>query len=178
MMQNGAKADLNNYHLRKFIMDDCDALVHHLTNTNITKYLSRVPDSYNHANAEQYITGQIEADDSFNPHTFNRAIILDKRLVGCVGFTLNHDKKSGELGYWLAEECWGRGIMTRAAREMVDEGFSKLRLQTIHASTKAENQGSQKVLKKLGFNYVGEGTVRNCNGDISPVYEYILSNPH
>lgn len=65
--------------------------------------------------------------------------------------------------------------MTRAAREIVDEGFSKLGLKTIHASTKVENQGSQKVLKKLGFKFVGEGTVRKWDGAISPVYEYILT---
>ena len=164
------------YSLRNFRLDDCQDLARHLNNRNITQLLSRVPEPYHESDAREFISGLIDDEKSAERRFCNRAITVNDRVIGCVGFTLDPETKSGVIGYWLAEEYWGRGIMTHAARQMIDYAFSTLHLVTIKGSTKVENIGSQNVLKKLGFKYVGDGTVRTWNGDVLPVKNYELSN--
>ena len=166
------------YVLRDFDLGDCDALVCHLNNRNITKYLSRVPEPYSDSNAREFIGKLIEDAKSAKPTMCNKAILVDGNVVGCVGFYLDLDNMSGVIGYWLAEEYWGQGIMTHAAQHMIDYGFLTLGLSVIHGSTKIDNVGSQNVLKKLGFKYVGDSTVRKWDGSEVPVHKYELHNPH
>ena len=164
------------YSLREFNFSDCEALVQHLNNPNITKRLRRVPAPYRDSDARHFIGNLINDAKSANPKMCNRAIIVDGVVVGCVGFTLDSDDNSGVIGYWLAEEFWGRGIMTHAARHMIDYGFSSLGLSLIRSYVFIDNLGSQNVLKKLGFKYVGDSTVRRWDDVIIPVQNYELRN--
>jgi RimJ/RimL family protein N-acetyltransferase len=80
-------------------------------------------------------------------------------LLGAVGISkINHDEKQGELGYWLGKEHWGQGIMTEAAKAVVDFAFKEIPLQRINTQAVIENIGSNKVIQKLGF--VPEGMKR------------------
>jgi|LauGreDrversion4_2_1035121.scaffolds.fasta_scaffold78531_1 RimJ/RimL family protein N-acetyltransferase len=166
------------YALREFNLHDCAKLTISLNNSNITRYLRRVPEPYKDSDAREYISELIADAKMPNPIRYQRAIIVDQELVGCVGFDIETDQNSGMLGYWLAEEMWGRGIMTHAAGKMIDVAFSERSLQRLDAYTHVENTPSQKVLKKLGFEYVGEGTVQRWNGETIPVYKYDMKNPH
>ena len=67
-------------------------------------------------------------------------------------------RRGGELGYWLAEPFWGKGIMARAVREMCREAFAALDIVRIYAEPYAYNTGSRRVLEKCGFTL--EGTLR------------------
>lgn len=63
--------------------------------------------------------------------------------------------RNWELGYWLGEEFWGRGIMTEAARALVGWGFQNLICERIYVELFAENKASEQVIKKAGFTYEG-----------------------
>ena len=91
---------------------------------------------------------------------FYRAIVADGKAVGGIAVTRRAavDKKSGGLGYWLAPAVWGRGVMTRAVREMCREAFAALDVVRIYAEPYAYNTGSRRVLEKCGFTL--EGTLR------------------
>jgi len=83
------------------------------------------------------------------------------KIVGSIG--IEFDKRrpgvsSKELGYSLSEQYWGKGIMTEAAKAVIDFGFSKLGLEVIAACTGPQNARSQRVIEKCGFVY--EGTER------------------
>ncbi|GHU75424.1 hypothetical protein FACS189413_19910 [Bacteroidia bacterium] len=56
-----------------------------------------------------------------------------------------------ELGYWLGEKYWNRGIMTQAVKEMVSYTFLHFPLQKIYATPFGFNIASQKVLEKAEF---------------------------
>lgn len=58
---------------------------------------------------------------------------------------------SAELGYWLGEPYWGRGLMTEAVKAAVEYGFTELRLKRIFAGVFETNPASAKVLEKAGF---------------------------
>lgn len=86
-----------------------------------------------------------------------RAVTADGRAVGSVGIFLGTDvyEKSGELGYWLAEPYWGKGIMTKAVRRLCAEAFEKFDIARIYAEPFACNTGSRRVLEKAGFTLEG-----------------------
>jgi len=64
---------------------------------------------------------------------------------------INICNKQAELGYWLAEKYWNRGIMSQAIKETVDYGFETFNIDCIYATPFVKNLASQKVLKKVGF---------------------------
>ena len=55
------------------------------------------------------------------------------------------------MGYWLAEEYWGKGIMLKAIQEIVDYGFQTFDIVRIFARPFSTNLKSQRVLEKAGF---------------------------
>ncbi len=165
------------YSLREFKVDDSAELAGRLNNPNISRFLTRVPEPYDESDAREYISDLIADSKRPNPTKYQRAIVHDNELVGCVGLDIDIKQRTGALGYWLAEEMWGHGIMTHAARSIIDTGFSTLKLKRINAVTNIDNLGSQKVLNKLGFKYVGEGTTQRWNDEAMPIYKYELDNP-
>lgn len=81
------------------------------------------------------------------------AIVIDHEACGSIGIFPQEDisRINAELGYWLAEKHWGKGIITAAVKEMIQYGFRTLPIQRIFAIPFVENKASQKVLEKAGF---------------------------
>ena len=65
-----------------------------------------------------------------------------------------------ELGYALAEKCWGKGYMTEAAKALMKYAFEKYNLVIMAIRTSEVNRRSQRVIEKCGFKY--EGTIRKA----------------
>ena len=85
------------------------------------------------------------------------------KIIGSVG--LEPDKRrpginASELGYALSREYWGNGIMTEAAKAVIDFAFEVYKLDVISVCTGPQNKRSQSVIQKCGFVY--EGTERRC----------------
>jgi [ribosomal protein S5]-alanine N-acetyltransferase len=72
---------------------------------------------------------------------------------------LNVHRRTAELGYWLGEEFWRRGIMTEAVAAFTDFCFENFQLRRIHAEPFANNPASARVLEKAGFTF--EGRLKN-----------------
>jgi [ribosomal protein S5]-alanine N-acetyltransferase len=85
------------------------------------------------------------------------AILDGGRIAGTVSISnIVHDPlQSATLGYWVAEPVNGRGLATRAVREVVDIAFEELGLHRLEAATLVENAPSQRVLEKNGFERIG-----------------------
>jgi RimJ/RimL family protein N-acetyltransferase len=89
---------------------------------------------------------------------FELAIVLkaEQKLVGGVGLRIkNAANREGDIGYVLGRRYWNRGIVTEAARAMLEFGFGELGLHRIYATCDAENRGSARVMEKLGMKYEG-----------------------
>lgn len=112
------------------------------------------PSPYTLADARAYVTGCIQAGEQTQ---LCRAIVADGRAVGSIGLFVQGDvyRKSAELGYWLAEKYWGRGIMTKAVTLLCREGFERFAVERIYAEPFAFNLGSRRVLEKAGFTLEG-----------------------
>ena len=80
-------------------------------------------------------------------------IIFDSKLVGSISLHLQTDilRKNAEIGYWLGEQHWGKGIITQAVPQMIDYGFKNMDIVRIFARIFGTNKASQKVVEKCGF---------------------------
>ena len=96
--------------------------------------------------------------------------------IGAVGcFWASHSNRTMELGYWLAESFWGRGLAAEACRAAVGYAFTALAPERMQARVIAGNDASRRVLEKLGFRY--EGTMRSSlyrRGAIEDVLMYAV----
>ncbi|KAL4314853.1 hypothetical protein AHAS_Ahas15G0126600 [Arachis hypogaea] len=112
-------------------------------------------------------TSKEEAIDFINgiPNIFSwyRAICLDNQAIGSVSVCLQRDRyreKVAEVGYILASEYWGKGIVTHVLKQVVKIVFSMYpQVERLEALTDNENLASQRVLEKAGFQR--EGVLRN-----------------
>jgi RimJ/RimL family protein N-acetyltransferase len=88
------------------------------------------------------------------------AIATPSEAIGCIGLQMGRDvhHKTAELGYWLGEPFWSRGIMTEAVAALTPCAFGMFGLQRIYAEPFANNRASARVLEKAGF--VCEGRLR------------------
>jgi RimJ/RimL family protein N-acetyltransferase len=88
------------------------------------------------------------------------AIAMSSEAIGCIGLQIGRDIhcKTAELGYWLGEPFWGRGIMSEAVAELTRCAFGIFDLERIYAEPFAGNRASARVLEKAGF--VCEGRLR------------------
>jgi RimJ/RimL family protein N-acetyltransferase len=105
------------------------------------------------------------------------AIVVDGLAVGGIGLTIGSDiqRKSAEIGYWLGEDYWGRGIATDAVRCVSEYGFTELDLLRIFATPMSWNARSFRVLEKAGFQR--EGLLRSaCVKDDKVVDMVMYSN--
>jgi len=89
------------------------------------------------------------------------AIALPSEAIGCIGLKLGHDvhRKTAEVGYWLGEPFWGRGIMSEAVSELTRWAFGAFDLERIYAEPFANNPASVRVLERAGF--ACEGRLRS-----------------
>ncbi|MDU1892294.1 MAG: GNAT family protein [Dysgonomonas sp.] len=135
--------------LRKWKMTDLENLVKHANNYNIAKNLTdRFPYPYTEKDGREYIEMALIQ----NPIQMF-AIDVDGNAVGSIGIFPQSDihAKNAEMGYWLSEEYWGKGIMPKAINQIVEYGFNTFDITRIFAGPFGTNQQSQRVLEKAGF---------------------------
>ncbi|MCI8553692.1 MAG: GNAT family N-acetyltransferase [Clostridiales bacterium] len=145
--------------IRKWRLDDAGDLAAALSNKRVQDCLrDGLPFPYTEQDGREYIAAMLSADaDS----TFAFAVVADGRAVGSIGVfrQQNIHSRSAEMGYYLAESHWGRGIMTEAVRQTCEYIFGHSDILRIYAEPFAQNTGSCRVLEKAGFQY--EGTLRS-----------------
>ena len=136
-----------------------------------------LPYPYTEKDAEDYITAMLCADKSA---VFAYAICLEDRAVGSIGAfrQSNIHFRTAELGYYLAREYWGRGIVTEAVRQLCERVFAQTDILRIYAEPFSDNVGSRRVLEKAGFTL--EGVMRQGvykNGRLGDYCMYALLRP-
>jgi RimJ/RimL family protein N-acetyltransferase len=142
--------------IRPWRLADTDAIVKHANNSNIARQLrDRFPHPYTRRHAIEFL----EHATSTAP-VAHFAIEVDDQAVGGVGFVRGTDveRYSAEIGYWLGESLWGRGIATESVSLVTDYIFSELDILRLFALPFADNTASRRVLEKAG--YACEGILR------------------
>jgi RimJ/RimL family protein N-acetyltransferase len=140
--------------LRSWNTGDIEALVRHANNRKIWLNLrDRFPHPYARNHAEVWTALCANPPAGF----LQFAIDLNGEAIGGIGFERLSDvhRLTAEIGYWIAEPFWGRGIATEAVRRGVASAFDTLEIERIQATVFESNQPSMCVLEKSGFTFEG-----------------------
>ena len=144
---------LGHFTIRDWRHGDEESLARHANNPKIWR---NVRDHFPHPYTLDDARRWIEKTTTETAST-NFAIDVDGAAVGGIGLVLQADifRRSAEIGYWLGEEFWGRGIVTEAVRAMTEYGFSNFDICRIYAGVFEWNPASMRVLEKAGYELEG-----------------------
>ncbi len=163
----------NRITLRPWREDDLHSLVRHADNFNIWINLR---DGFPRPYTEQAGRDWLKMAMDLKSNLF-LAIETDGEAVGGIGISFKEDvyRKNGELGYWLSEQYWGRGIVSEAVVLLVDHVFTNYPdILRIYANLFSFNPASARVLQKCGFHL--EAIHKNSvikNGQLADEHCYV-----
>lgn len=161
--------------IREWRTSDAADLAAALSNKKVLDNLrDGLPFPYTEKDAIEFITAMLSADKN---DTFSFAITVDDKVIGSIGVFRqgNIHRLTAELGYYIAEEYWGKGIMTDAVKQVCKYVFRCSDIIRIFAEPFAHNTASCRVLEKAGFEF--EGVLRHNavkNGKVLDMKMYAL----
>ena len=145
--------DIDGIYIRNYTQNDVFAIAKYANNIKIAALLrDHFPHPYSLADAAKWI----DTVSSHYPQT-QFALATEEEAVGNIGVVMQHDvyRQSAEIGYWLGEHLWGKGIMTRVVSAFCDYAFDIFPLIRIFARVFETNFASARVLEKSGFSLEG-----------------------
>ena len=139
--------------IRSYLASDAESLAKYANNRKIWQNLrDGFPHPYSIDNAREFI----HKATRMKPETMFAICVSHEAAVG-IGFTLHTDVEriSAEIGYWLGEPFWGRGIMTEALEAVTRYAIREHQLTRVYAVPYDTNKASFRVLEKAGFKLEG-----------------------
>lgn len=130
-------------------MSDAASIVEHLNNRRVWITLTdRIPFPYTIEHAHEFLLSEMHSE----PET-SFAIEAEGECVGAAGIrVLDGDSRyTAEIGYWLGEDRWGKGIATEVVKALTAYAFARHPIARIQAHVFAGNTASSRVLEKSGF---------------------------
>jgi ribosomal-protein-alanine N-acetyltransferase len=161
--------------IRKWEIEDAHHLADALNNKKVQDNLrDGLPYPYTVADAEAFISSMLKAKKDSQ---YAWTITVDNKTIGSIGVFRkdNIHQRTAEMGYYVAEPWWGKGIGTIAVKEACNYIFKNSDILRIFAEPFAYNIASCRILEKAGF--VLEGTLRKNaikNGKILDMKMYAL----
>ena len=161
--------------IRKWDMNDAAELAAALNNKKVQDNLrDGIPYPYTAADAEEYISSVLNAEKDSQ---YSWAITADNKVIGSIGVFRkgNIHRYTAEMGYYIAQPWWGKGIGTTAVKEACGYVFKNTDIMRIFAEPFAYNTASCRILEKAGFEF--EGTLRKNavkNGKVLDMKMYSL----
>ena len=142
--------------VRSWEVGDLTSMVNH---ANSRRVWLNLRDRFPHPYTTRHGMAFLQRVGATHPET-TFAIAVDGEAVGGIGFMLHDDieRVSAEIGYWLGEAYWGRGICTEAVRAVTGYAIRQHGLTRVFAVPFTHNPASCRVLEKAGF--VREGHMR------------------
>ncbi|MGA9298576.1 MAG: GNAT family N-acetyltransferase [Nitrososphaeraceae archaeon] len=150
--------------LREILINDVQDITLLLMNYNVSKHLWEIPNPYSIDDALEFIK---RANRDFNTlkalHFAIESKIIPRsrnnlKFVGTISVkNIDLVNKKADLGYWIGEQYWGRGIATECLKLIIDYAFSaELGLKQLCAYVFPDNKASIRVLEKNGMNKIRE----------------------
>lgn len=164
------------FKLRPFMVTDTGSLAKYANNKNISDNLrDKFPYPYTEGDAQWFINHVLSDNDPVR----NFVIEINQEAAGAIGLIPGVDvyRLNAEIGYWLAEKYWGKGIITAVIKATVKYAFENIGIRRLYAVPFSTNIGSVKALERSGF--IKEATIRNGaikNNKILDYYIYSVTN--
>ncbi len=121
---------------------------------SIGKWLTWANENYSLENAKTYITVGLNKFVAYEG--MRCGIWFNNELIGGVGFNhYNWHSRNSPIGYWMAQNQQGKGIMTRSVKALLDYGFTEIGLNRVEIYCATDNAKSRAVPERLGFTLEG-----------------------
>lgn len=142
--------DVGTFRIRSFRAEDAASIARHANNPKIAAQVrDRFPHPYTLENAHEYLRNL-----NRDPETaFAIADAEHDQVIGGIALFPGTDieRVSSEIGYWLSEQYWGKGIATQAVIALTDFAFASFGFTRLFALPFAQNAASCRVLEKAGY---------------------------
>ncbi len=142
--------------LRALNLEDADFIFKEWSDPAVIYYMRDEEPLKSRHQAEEYLRQLQTPEAMITTKWWGIENKADGHLIGTCGY-FKWDKRHhrAEIGYDLCPDCWGLGLMPEALQILIRYGFEEMDLNRIEATTHTENQRSQHVLEKLGFQREG-----------------------
>lgn len=141
--------------IRKWKIENAEELKNSINNEKILDNLrDGIPYPYTTQDAKEFIR---QTQNAKKDSQYSWAIVVDDKVIGSIGVFRKeniHDR-TAEMGYFIKEQYWGKGIMTKVIKDVCQYIFENTNIIRIFAEPFAYNIGSCKVLEKSGFQLEG-----------------------
>lgn len=137
--------------------EDIDALAILADNPAVATMVSRMPQPYRRADAEEFVKKSANRGNGNCVYAITET--NSGRILGCCALETSATGNALELGYWVGEPFWGRGVATEAVHALVDMAFRTRDIDHIDARCRVINPASRRVLQKSGFQFQGSGMI-------------------
>lgn len=140
-----------NFYLRDVKLADTEAIHSYASLDEVSKYQGWGPND--EKDTEDHVRMVKQSDDTH----YHKVIVNQQSdtVIGAIEMTIDKDNDSGEIGYILHPDFWGRGIASQAVAQILGYGFNELKLNRISAQTDKRNKGSERVMQKAGMTKEG-----------------------
>ena len=137
--------------LRELVPADAETLFRMQSNPEVVRYFGR-PAHATLADTEKLLGIVFDAQRDITGIRWGLSLRDGGALAGTCGFwRWNKQNRCSEIGYEMAPEFWGRGLMVEALGPILRFGFTQMELHRVEATIDPENQASRRVLEKIGF---------------------------
>lgn len=143
--------NFDTFALRPLAQQDAPELARRLNNPKILRNLQNPPDPFTLADAEEWLETRIQSEGA---HQI-AAIEINGALAGVIGYRIGEktECRQATIGYWLSEDCWGRGIMTHAVAHVTGHILALPEILRVGGEVFAWNPASARVLEKCGYSF-------------------------
>ena len=126
---------------------------------HLRTFLHWVTADYTAAGAKEFIAQNLKLAAERKSEGYG--IFYQRKLIGTIGLVkLNWNSRSAEVGYWIAKDFEGRGIVTKSCAALIDYAFDELAMNRIEIRCATENIKSRAIPERLGFQL--EGVLRQA----------------
>ncbi len=171
MLTNMPIIELEDIILRPVEYDDYLDMYEYGVNENVTKWVRWGPYKSIDDAIHSVKNVMLSRPDRGLPSTYAIVYKENNKMIGTIGYpSVSFEESLGDLAYALSEDYWKRGIVTKAAREVIKVGFNYLGFNKIIACHLPGNEGSKRVIERNGFKYIKEVYDKHTN-QLVPWYE-------
>ncbi|WP_341988767.1 GNAT family N-acetyltransferase [Azorhizobium sp. AG788] len=145
--------------LRAPRIEDIAAIAALANNRTIAEMTANLPHPYRLSDARAFVETQAQVSDAATYALFVKSE-AGQTFAGMCGFGRRPPETVHEIGYWIGEPFWGRGIATEAMRAVIDYVFSETDIDLLSGAARVVNPASRRVLEKCAFQWSGVGLCR------------------